>query len=94
MHKIEADMIRQYIDENLFEPSCSWPRYHWDTRVYSRWAVHEILRRIETQPQVCVRVIIDAFIDDVDAYSELNNDTKFIFATARVAAQELLFLFK
>lgn len=105
MHEVIIFRIQEYMKECLFEPKKNWPEYELRTRIYSRWAVSEVLLRITEETlrlpsnisgreKKSPNDIINTFIEEMDYFYELTsaNESRFIFATAREASKELLCL--
>jgi len=91
INKSVTQIIEKYLEECLFEPESDWPRCEFERRVYSRWAVAEIIRRIEegTEPPM---IVIKDFIGQMYAFAEINEDTvpSEIFLIAFNAAEDIL----
>lgn len=100
MEEVVLD-IQKYIDQYLFEPRITWPKYEFSIRCYSRWAANEILNRIVEEsmklPQFITgreprtsSSIIKEFIDEMDYYSELNDGkNQRIFNIAKCTAIDI-----
>lgn len=88
--------IQEYIDLYLFEPKITWPELEFTRRSYSRWAANEILERIKKDEYGRNPLdIIEEFMNEMDQYSELNNDHSVysIFIVAKEEAEDIAFLF-
>lgn len=91
MKDIEIRTIIQYATDYLFPPKNNWPTFYWNERVYSRWAVSEILDRISMNPDVESSVIVAEFILEMDNFSEKGSNTsKAIFVTAMDVGKDIL----
>lgn len=95
MNEVAISMIRDYMDQCLFEPSFNWPGWEFDRRIYSRWAANEILERVTKNPMLSPIDAIDQFMDEMDDHSEVSDDRnfQFIFIIARETAEDIGLLF-
>lgn len=106
MYETAVSVIREYMDEYLFEPAHNWPRYEFKTRSYSIWAANEIINRINEEdmraPQhitgrdpVPPLGIIHEFINELDRQMETDGTMQhqFILSTAKETAIDIILLF-
>lgn len=92
--EIAVSIIREYIDQNLFSPSYSWPKDEFKKRSYSQWAAYEIINRIMDKPFDMPICVIENFIYEMTAYTYCGDKyNNFIFHTAIETAEELILLF-
>lgn len=57
---------------------------------YTRWALQEILRRLETDRVTPPLIVIEEFADEMDRYSCCNPYTSYIFSVAKDTAQWII----
>ena len=96
MYEKEIEAIKEYAEENLFEPNIAWPKLEFLRRTYARWTANEVIKRIkEEKLNRNIKDIIEEFRLEVDRYSEVNYDRSksFIFDVARETAEEIGSLF-
>lgn len=92
---IEAiKIIQQYRQECLFAPKENWPDDEFKKRSYSRWAVNEILSRLESNLKADPVEVITNFIFVMDKYSCIDKvgNPDLMFLEAKNVAEELLYL--
>ena len=94
MIEIAVDTIREYIQENLFEPSFSWDKREFETRSYSRWAAYEVLNRVIDHPIDAPLDTIENFVLEMAMYAHYgkNEHRSFIFQIAFETATEIALL--
>lgn len=95
MNDNAVDIIREYIQEYLFEPSVSWDKTEFMKRSYARWAAYEIVNRIMDNPFDMILDTIDCFIAEMVIYvcCGKSRQSSFIFQTAIETAEDIALLF-
>lgn len=92
-----VSIIIEYIQEHLFAPELTWPRYEFMKRTYQQWAACEICEQILDHPMQKPIEIIEKFYHDMIRYrfnyGDDDDDRNFIFQTAAETAEELILLF-
>lgn len=93
--RIAEILIKEYLKQYLFEPSLTWPKCEFEERTYSRWAINEILRRLDEHPDIGVINIIQGFIEELDSMEERTDrwSRVRIFRIAKEIATDILKLF-
>lgn len=93
--ELAYSIIKEYIDQHLFSPSFSWPKYEFIKRSYAQWAAYEIIDRIMDKPFEMPICVIEEFIFEMAMYACYGEDEQrsFIFQTAVETAEELALLF-
>ena len=93
--RIAELVIREFLDEYLFEPERNWPKREFENRSYERWAAKEILRRLNESRSMGVINTIQKFIEDLYIFEEDSDDwtSVRIFRLAREIAEDILKLF-
>lgn len=93
--RIAEILIKEFRDQYLFEPSFTWPKCEFENRTYSRWAVNEILRRLDEHPEIGVINIIQGFMEELDSMEERTDmwSRVRIFRIAKEIATDILKLF-
>lgn len=86
-------LIREHIEESLFEPAGNWNNYQFRERSYSRWAANRLIDEIKESDRDPVRTIM-SFVEKMDGFSNKGNEADFIFSTARSTASTILYLFE
>lgn len=84
------EILEAYYND-LFLPSITWPKYEYLKRIYSKWALGEIIKLVKSNSKRPARDIVFEFWSKMDDYSEINNSI--IFKIARDLASEILELF-
>lgn len=81
--KLEEDMcdastavsiIQRYVDEHLFSPSFTWPKYEFRKRSYQQWAAYEICDRIMDKPFDDPITVIENFMFEMAMYACYGED--------------------
>ena len=89
------ERIKAYMDENLFEPSRNWPLYETERRIYSRWAVTEIIEALSSRPMDFPEIVVEEFLIKMIIFSRdedgLSNQ---MFVVAKEVAEDILHLIK
>ena len=95
MTDIAIQVIREYIDEYLFEPRNNWPSDIFEERAYARWAAFELINRIMDNPKEEPEKVIAKFLFDAIRLSNrtVNSEKARIFRIARDVAEEIIGLF-
>ena len=90
-----VSIIQRYVDEHLFSPSFTWPKYEFRKRSYQQWAAYEICDRIMDKPFDDPITIIENFMFEMAMYACYGEDEQhsFIFQNAVETAEELSLLF-
>ena len=90
-----VSIIQRYIDEYLFSPSFTWPKYEFRKRSYQQWAAYEICDRIMDKPFDDPITVIENFMFEMAMYACYGEDEQrsFIFQSAVETAEELSLLF-
>lgn len=57
-----VSIIQRYVDEHLFSPSFTWPKYEFRKRSYQQWAAYEICDRIMDKPFDDPITVIESFM--------------------------------
>lgn len=85
-------MIRQAIDECLFEPGYHWSPDMFEERSYARWAAFEILERLMDQPFDDPEVVVSKFMYKMGVLASEERDPKrvHLFMIARDTAHDIL----
>ncbi|WP_297183047.1 hypothetical protein [uncultured Phocaeicola sp.] len=83
-------VIREYADECLKEPVWHISRDWFKQISYSRWAVDEILKRIEESKFTPPIMVVEDFIRKMDDFSCKNKKTSIIFSVAHDMAENIL----
>lgn len=82
---VESDIL-----ERWFEPPGHWPNYWFDKQAYSRWASYEILKLLKNGGDKRPTKIVEEFVDKMDNYYCVRDDTRKMFEIARSAAEDIL----
>jgi hypothetical protein len=92
---LAAQIIAEYMEENLFAPSANWPADEFARRSCERWAAWELLELVRTRTEEPPARVIDGFRRKMDGYARQAEDhpTDFLFSTARDTAEAVLYLF-
>ena len=77
----------QYCLEQLLRKTSNWRGYSLKQESYSRWAIKEILIRLEENQDTPPLIIIEEFRDQMDKYSCLNQFTSHQFSCAKDMAE-------
>ena len=90
-----VSIIQRYVDEHLFSPSFTWPKYEFRKRSYQQWAAYEICDRIMDKPFDDPITVIENFMFEMAMYACYGEDEQrsFIFQSAVETAEELSLLF-
>jgi len=90
-----ADIIYQYIKENLFDAPASWPKQEIEKRSYQQWAAYEIVNRILDHPLDMPIDTIDSFMYEMAMYACYGEDEhrSRIFQIAVETAEDVALLF-
>lgn len=72
MNEIAIETVRQYAEENLFEPNIRWPAEIFEERSYSRWAADEIIRRLSDRPFDPADIVVEGFLIEMAMYACLD----------------------
>ena len=90
-----VSIIQRYVDEHLFSPSFTWPKYEFRKRSYQQWAAYEICDRIMDKPFDDPITVIENFMFEMAMYACYGEDEqrRFIFQSAVETAEELSLLF-
>ncbi len=83
-------VIRGYADEYLKEPRWRISKDWFKQISYSRWAVDEILKRIEKNGSTPPVLIVEDFIREMDVFSCRNRRAGIIFSVAHDMAENIL----
>lgn len=96
-------LIEDYIRTNEYQPDLTMDRYFFEMHSYANFAMHEILRRVVCESMklpahitgkesLTLTEIIEAFIDEMDYYSNLSSHyrAKEAFEIARDEAKCIL----
>lgn len=83
-------VIRGYADEYLKEPRRRMLKDWFKQVSYSRWAVDEILKRIEKNGSTPPVLIVEDFIRKMDVFSCRNRRAGIIFSVAHDMAENIL----
>ena len=94
-NKGSSSLFERYVDEHLFSPSFTWPKYEFRKRSYQQWAAYEICDRIMDKPFDDPITIIENFMFEMAMYACYGEDEQrsFIFQNAVETAEELSLLF-
>lgn len=94
MIDIAVEIIREYVQENLFDPTISWDKYEFKKRSYSHWAAYEILNRVIDHPLDAPLDTIENFMFEMTMYAccSENKQRILIFQTAAETAEEIALL--
>lgn len=85
--------IADYANEYLFEPERTWPKYYFQQRSYSRWAITEILEYICCHPDISEIAAVAEFASKMDKFAKVDHsdkDDNFIFFVAHDVAIDIL----
>lgn len=85
-------VIQEYMYD-LFEPGRNWPKYEFSKRSYARWAASEILKRIQSNPNVSPLEIVEDYVRKTDAWAKMDHYDRndgFIFYVAHDVATDVL----
>lgn len=77
----------QYCLEQLLRKTFNWREYSLKQESYSRWAIKEILTRLEENQDTPPLIIIEEFRDQMNKYSCLNQFTSHQFSCAKDMAE-------
>lgn len=93
--EIAVQIINEYIQEHLFEPSASWPKYEFAKRSYAQWAAYEIVHKLMDHPFEDPIIVIESFMFEMGMYAGISEDEErsWIFQIAVETAEELILLF-
>lgn len=78
-----VSIIQRYVDEHLFSPSFTWPKYEFRKRSYQQWAAYEICDRIMDKPFDDPITVIENFMFEMAMYACYGEDEQ---RTADIAA--------
>jgi len=94
-HEKAIQMIKEYMDESLFEPGKKWPTAEFELRTYSRWITNEILDAVRIRKNTPPLVIIEEIVEKMDRFSYMTEDTEqsLLFAIAKDTAEDISRLF-
>ncbi len=84
--------IKEYMC-NLSEPAREWSTYEFSKRSYARWAISEILKRIQNQPNSIPIEVVKDFARKAYAYLGVkygDRNNSFIFYVAHDVATDIL----
>lgn len=90
-----VSIIQRHVEEHLFSPSFTWPKYEFRKRSYQQWAAYEICDRILDKPFDDPITVIENFMFKMAMYACYGEDEQrsFIFQSAVETAEELSLLF-
>lgn len=69
-----VSIIQRYVDEHLFSPSFTWPKYEFRKRSYQQWAAYEICDRIMDKPFDDPITVIENFMFEMAMYACYGED--------------------
>ena len=69
-----VSIIQRYVDDHLFSPSFTWPKYEFRKRSYQQWAAYEICDRIMDKPFDDPITIIENFMFEMAMYACYGED--------------------
>lgn len=106
MYETAISVIREYMDEYLFEPGANWPEFEFFERSCSRWVANEIIARINEEemrppPHVSGREsvsplgIIHEFINELIYFAENSENAyhQHMLSIATETAIDIILLF-
>lgn len=85
-------VIQEYMYD-LFEPGRNWPKYEFSKRSYARWAASEILKSIQSSPNISAIKVVENFAQKTNEWSKMdhyNLNDGFIFYVAHDVATDIL----
>lgn len=95
MNEVDMTKIKEYFEENLFEPDKNWPKDAFEERSYARWAAMELWGRLLDHPyEQADDIIFEFILDMIHLESYTSNPKRVrIFSIARETAEDILTLF-
>lgn len=85
-------VIEEYMFD-LFEPGKNWPKYEFRKRSYGRWVAEEILKSIQSHPDISPIQTVEEFVLLTNEFSGIEHDERndsFIFSVAYDVAKDIL----
>lgn len=81
---IALDIIKDYSEQFIIDPNSDWPDYYFKKTSYQRWAIEELIERIQNNKYKKPVDIIFEFNLELQKYRENapNLDSRFIFEEA------------
>lgn len=93
MNKETIFVLQEYLADHDKPGRYSWRKEYFEQYSYSRWAVKELIRRIQIKKKVPPILVIEDFIREMDKYSCMRSSSSFMFSVAKDTAEDIYDIF-
>ena len=93
MNKEAIFVLQEYLADHEKPVRYFWRKEYFEQHSYSRWAVKELIRRIQIKKNTPPIIVIEDFIQEMDEYSCKKSSSSFMFSVAKDTAEDIYDIF-